>query len=240
MKIRKFLFTLSFLCGISSFMYSAEEVNFQPFELDKLLHEIPGPGEPKITDEYIIFTADKKYSNVGIVFSHENYQKVHSFSVFSRIDDDSHKTKEFLFYCYKREHKFTLLKYRLVIDGIWTADPLNSKTFYDDDMNLYFSQVEDSGSIIVKTEPVNSEFVRFIYKGETNLKLYLAGTFTSWDPWIYQMKETKPGFYEFELPLPSGKYYYNYYEGLKPLTDNTNSQKAYTADGRTYSVLIVP
>lgn len=240
MKLRKFLLISIFFSCLTSVIYSAEEVNYQPFELDKLLHEISEPGEPKITDEYIIFTADKKYANVGIAFSHENYKKVHSFSVFSRNNEDNIKSRQFLFYCYKREHKLTELNYRLVIDGIWTSDPLNSNTYYDDNMNLYFSKVEDARSIIVRTAPINSEYVRFIYKGQSNLKLYLSGTFTSWDPWIYQMKETQPGLYEFELPLPSGKYYYNYYEGLKPLTDNTNLDKVYTADGRTFSVLVVP
>ena len=81
--------------------------------------------------------------------------------------------------------------------------------------------------------------VKFIYKGESGLKLNLAGTFTNWDPWIYEMVETSPGLYELELPLPAGKYYYNYYIGLTPILDNTNPQKIYTTDGRSASVLTV-
>ena len=32
-------------------------------------------------------------------------------------------------------------------------------------------------------------------------------------------------------------YYYNYYIGLTPVTDNTNPRKEYTADGRSVSVI---
>ena len=125
------------------------------------------------------------------------------------------------------------------MDGLWTTDPLNPNKYYDENINLYFSVVEDKKSIINNTEITKSDAVRFIYKGKSGLQLHLAGTFTNWDPWIYELKETSAGFYELSLPLPKGKYYYNYYIGLTPVTDNTNPNKEYTADGRSVSVIEV-
>ena len=62
-----------------------------------------------------------------------------------------------MFYCYKRQHLFTSLKYRLVLDGLWTADPLNPNKEYDESMNLYFSKVEDPGSIKVATKTTKND-----------------------------------------------------------------------------------
>ena len=104
---------------------------------------------------------------------------------------------------------------------------------------MYFSKLENLGQIKIVTESTSSDTVKFIYKGESGLKLNLAGTFTNWDPWIYKLKETKPGFYELDLPLPRGKYYYNYYVGLTPVLDNTNPEVVYTNDGRSMSVISV-
>ena len=223
----------------STSLYAKEEVNYQNYELDTLLHEIDEPQGPVITDEYIIFTCDSKYRYAGIAFDFENYTEVHPFQVLTHIDENDEKSRKFLFYVYKRQHKFTTLKYRLILDGLWTADPLNPVAEYDDSVNLYFSKVEDPGSVRVYTAETDDDSVHFIYKGEPNQTIHLSGTFTNWDPWIYELEETSPGFYELKLPLTSGEYYYNYYIGLTPVLDNTNPKKIYTADGRSASVISV-
>lgn len=209
------------------------------YEFDRILHQINSPCQPVITDDYIIFTAPAKYRSVGIAFDFENYKEIHYFDLLTKSNADGEKEAKFLFYGYKRQHKTTEIKYRLIIDGLWTTDPLNPNKEYDENINLYFSKIEDPDSIIKNTELLKNDIVRFIYKGESGLNLHLAGTFSNWDPWIYELKETSPGFYELELPLPRGKYYYNYYIGLTPIMDNTNPNKEYTADGRSANVIFV-
>ena len=218
--------------------FAAAPVNYQNFELDTLLHNIEKPGEPIVTEDYIIFTANTQNRSVGIAFDFENYQVIHPFQILSSTDDEGKTTRKHLFYCYQRQHRFDTLKYRLVIDGLWTTDPLNPNREYDDQVNLYFSKLENLGQIRIETE-AKDDTVKFIYKGESGLKLQLAGTFTNWDPWIYQLEEIQPGLYELELPLTTGTYYYNYYLGLTPILDNTNPEKIYTADGRSASVIRV-
>lgn len=243
MKRKQFLILTGILILTGSLftgnLFAAEPTNYQNFELDLLLHEIEKPAKPIITEKYIIFTADPKYRFVGIAFDFENYQTVHPFQILTNTDDEGIVTKKHMFYCYERQHKFTTLKYRLVIDGLWTADPLNPDKEYDEESNLYFSKVEDPGSIYIYTAKTEQDTVRFIYNGKTGQKIHLTGTFSNWDPWIYELNETKPGFYELELPLPKGKYYYSYMDGLTPILDNTNSQKIYTVDGRIANVIEV-
>lgn len=222
-----------------SFITAAEKNAVQPFELDKLIHDIEKPCEPIITDDYIIFSADYNYRFVGIAFDFENYQVIHPFQLLTRRDDNNIKQRSLMFYVYERQHKFTTLKYRLVLDGLWTIDPNNPKKEFDFNTNLYFSKVEDLNSVKIYTGDTKSENVHFVYKGESGQKINLTGSFCNWDPWIYQLQETEPGLYELELPLTTGKYLYTYYIGFTPVLDNTNPEKAYAADGRSVNVLYV-
>lgn len=239
MKKMKILMAVSLLFALAGKAFSATPTNFQNYELDTLLHNIEKPCEPIVTEDYIIFTAAVQNRSVGIAFDFENYQVIHPFQLLTNTDEEGKTSRKHLFYCYKRQHRFDSLKYRLIIDGLWTTDPLNPNREYDEQVNLYFSKLENLGQIKIVTESTSSDTVKFIYKGESGLKLNLAGTFTNWDPWIYQLEEIQPGLYELELPLTTGTYYYNYYLGLTPILDNTNPEKIYTADGRSASVIRV-
>ena len=242
MKKCKFFAVLGVLgvfLGLQDLFAKEKAPVYQPYELDKLIHEIEEPGAPVITEDYIIFTAGTDHRNVGIVFDFENYQTIHPFQILMKTDEDGNKTPVHMFYCYERKHKIENIRYRLIMDGLWTTDPLNPDKVYDDSVNLYFSRVSNLGKVYEYTEQTKDDAIRFIYKGEEGLDLHLAGTFSNWDPWIYSLEETSPGFYELSLPLPSGKYYYNYYIGLTPVLDNTNPDKVYTLDGRSASVIVV-
>ncbi|MCR4580370.1 MAG: isoamylase [Treponema sp.] len=240
MKIRKFLIISAALFALGSTkLFAADPIEYQNYDLDLLLHEISEPMAPVITEDYIIFTADPKYRYAGIAFDFEDYQIIHPFQILSQTDENEKKTRWHMFYCYERKHEFTSLKYRLILDGLWTTDPLNPNKVYDDNVNLYFSKVEVPDGVKIYTNTKKDDKVHFIYKGESGQKIHLGGTFTNWDPWIYQLNETSPGLYELDLPLASGKYYYNYYIGLTPVLDNTNPEKIYTNDGRSASVIVV-
>jgi len=240
MKKKRFLIAAGLILGLCvNSMFAAEKVHYQNFDLDLLLHNIEKPCAPIVTDDYIVFTADMHNRFVGIAFDFENYQVIHPFQVMSHTDDEGKSTRKYMFYCYTRKHKMSELKYRLVFDGLWAADPLNPNKEYDEDVNLYFSKIEDPDSIRVYTEATDSDTVHFVYRGKSGQKVRLSGTFTNWDPWIYVLKETSPGFYELNLPLTTGTYYYNYMIGMTAILDESNPEKAYTPDGRSANVIKV-
>ncbi len=220
------------------FAFAAETEGLKSYFYDKIIHEIDHVQAPVITDDYIVFTADSSNRFVGIAFDFENFQTIHPFQILTAYDFDGKEKSSILFYCYERKHNVSSIKYRLVMDGLWTTDPENPVREYDESINLYFSKLNNLGEIATYTKP-EENFTRFIYKGEPGLDLKLAGNFTNWDPWIYTMNETYPGSYELSLPLPSGKYYYSYFVGLTQILDNTNPDKEYTPDGRAANILIV-
>ena len=141
------IFLVGFFIATSTFLFAAEQVVYQNFELDTLLHSINEAQSPVITEDYIIFTSEPNYRYVGIAFDFENYQTIHPFQILTKKDDDGNVSRKLMFYSYKRQHNFTTLKYRLVLDGLWTTDPLNPNSEYDDNVNLYFSVVKDPESI---------------------------------------------------------------------------------------------
>ena len=239
MKRVRFLTGLLFILFCPSILIAAEAENVTPYFYDKIIREIERPEAPVITDDYIVFTADASNRFVGVAFDFENFQTIHPFQILKTYDIDGDETNSVLFYCYERKHKVSSIKYRLVIDGLWTTDPCNPEKIYDENVNLYFSKISNLGETEILTKQTEHSTTHFIYKGDSGLDLKLAGSFTNWDPWIYTMCETKPGLYELDLPLPEGKYYYSYFVGLTPVLDNTNPEKVYTDDGRTANVIIV-
>ena len=114
---------IKYLVGIILFIFltiptfSKEQIFYQNRDLDLMLHDIKKPQAPIVTDDYIIFTCDSKYRYAGIAFDFENYQTVHPFEVFTSVDDEDVKSRDFMFYVYKRQHKFTTIKYRSPLEG---------------------------------------------------------------------------------------------------------------------------
>ena len=219
----------------------------ESYSLENLISGIKEVQSPIVTEDYIIFTADKKARFTGIAFDFENYSKIHTFQRLITRDSEYEPIDSLLFYVCKIPEKARTISYRLVIDGIWTYDPINENKYYSYEADTYFSVVKIDNPIIEKTEnlvPVETTssltgHTRFVYSGKPGQKIRLGGTFTNWDSFIYEMEETSPGFYEITLALPKGKYFYAYYKGTSSFVDETNPDKAYTPDGRVASVLHV-
>ena len=144
-----------------------------------------------------------------------------------------------MFFTLERPADLKEISYRLVIDGLWTPDPVNTNNYYDAETGVSLSKVEIGSTLPVVTGTNSESITRFIYNGESGKTVRIGGTFTNWDSWIYEMPETAPGKYELYLPLPPGTYYYAYYSGLNRFPDPTNPAKAYTPDGKTVSAITI-
>lgn len=209
------------------------------YDYDNLVTSVREVRSPLISDEYILFTAEKNARNVGIAFDFENFSKIHAFSLRKLFDYEGEQTNSWYFYVLKIPPKTQKIFYKLVIDGLWTIDPTNPNTQYDSENGIEFSCIEIPQIKKDITEKTPDGFTKFTCSFEPGKKIRLAGTFTNWDSWIYEMIETTPGKYEIYLPLPPGTYYYAYFSGLKQFIDTTNPSKAYTTDGKTVSSIVV-
>ncbi|AIN93138.1 isoamylase [Treponema putidum] len=230
--MKKSLFLLIF---ISLFLPAAfSEKNIEPEVYQKLVESIVRIEAPKIKDGYIIFTSTG-IRHVGITFSHEDYKQIHTLKKLSRSEFE----KPIFFYIFPIPDELTEIQYRLVIDGLWSSDPLNQNTIFDHTHAMSVSGIDIPYKKEYKTEINNKNSVKFIYFGESKKKIRLAGSFNNWDPFMYDLIEVAPGRYELDLNLPSGTWFYAYFSGSTQLPDNTNKNHVYTADGRIASVITV-
>lgn len=222
----------------SKLMYPVQD-EISAYTKDILISQIQEATAPVVKDGFIVFTADEKARHVGIVFDYENYRVIHSFERRSHYAEDDKPVSSVLFYVTDYPKNVETIKYRLVIDGLWTADPLNPLKEFDNATNTMLSKIEIEKMAEPITEKMPSGLVRFVYYGKTGQNIRLAGSFNNWDSYMYTLRETSSGVYQIDLPLPKGTYYYNFYHGTTALVDEKNPKRAYTKDGRKASVLNV-
>ncbi len=205
---------------------------------NRLVNTISRVEAPKIKDGCIIFTA-KGNRHAGIAFEYEDYQYIHSFKKLMRSEFHGEEVEPVLFYIMEVPEDVSELRYRIVIDGLWSTDPSNPNSFFDykNEMNVSFLQVPFKKEF--KTCKLGKNSVKFTYKGEANKKIKIAGTFNNWDPFMYVLKEVAPGQYEINLSLPKGTWFYAYFSGSTQIPDNTNRNFVYTADGMVASVITI-
>ena len=239
--MKRILFlSLFFTFSVANFFAKEIPIEKDLYEYNNLVAKINKVTSPVVTENYVIFTADASSRFVGIAFDFENYQNIHPFQIRKTKDVDGNTRNSILFYLLERPAKLKNISYRLIIDGLWTSDPNNENKIYDPTSGISISTVHLGLRKPEITNATEYDGVKFIYQGESGQQIRLGGTFTNWDSWIYELKETKPGFYELIIPLPEGTYYYNYYLGMNSIVDKTNPKKAYTSDGRISSVIEVP
>ena len=232
----KRLFLLLVLAAMSLCCLNAQEDN--QYTLDKIRIGIKSAQKPYIAENYIVFTAEDNHRFTGIAFDFEDYRTIHPFEKLVFYDYDNNPRGTVLFYIIPVPKNSTGISYRMIFDGLWTTDPLNPVKQFSFESGTYVSQFKYKNMTPTVTEKKNDKVV-FIHDSAPGLVVRLSGTFSNWDSFIYYLNETSPGHYEIELPLPSGTYYYCFYEGLSPILDTTNPAKVYTPEGRIASVITV-
>jgi hypothetical protein len=236
--IRRKIAVVFFLLCILIAAHTAEQ-EIDPYTYGDLVETIARADAPLITGKYIIFTAAGSARHAGIAFEHENFQSIHAFQRLYRSDEEADSKRSILFYIMQIPEEMRELRYRLVINGLWSTDPLNPEEIFDYSAGMSLSILKIPYQKEYKTAVENNGRTRFVYQGESGKRIYLAGTFNNWDPFMYTLEEVMPGRYELYLPLPNGVWYYAYFKDGKQIPDTTNRQHVYMTDGRTASLISV-
>jgi hypothetical protein len=200
------------------------------------LVNLKNSGAPEAMDDGILFTAPATYKKVGIAFTHEGFSKVYWFQRLLIPDDTPnpqpeaggkqgppvvYKDSGILFYTYTVPEGVESVEYRLIINGLWTADPLNPNQRIDESglARSIAPMPKISRPLAPQDAPAGAVTFRFdAFPRET---IYVAGSFNNWDPFMYEMKEKTPGHYELTLSLPPGTYQYIFfYRGERHLDQN--------------------
>jgi len=228
--------------------------DWESYELISRLLTLPGPNVPVIYENSVIFTAPSDYRRVGVAFAHENFSPTYWFSKLLVPQDrlgapippgqkfpDPYKDSGIQFYIYQVPENINELEYRLIVNGLWTTDPVNPKTRRDPVSGLVWSVLSIPARVItpnpLKGLPKGLYFSFEATPGET---VTVAGNFNGWDPFMYELKEESAGLYTASIPLPPGTYQYVFFHRGKRYIDPNNPRRIYAKDGSAASVVVVP
>jgi hypothetical protein len=221
--------------------------------IDRLL-TLPGPGAPEVFEDAVIFTASSGLRRVGVAFAYEDFSRVYWFRQLLIPQDplgapippgkkvpDPYKDSGLLFYVHQIPKDLNELEYRLIINGLWTVDPVNPQTRRDTVSGLAWS-VLSLPPRNPMPDPLNGppESLSFSFKGPPGETVTVAGNFNGWDPFMYELKESPPGVYTLNLPLPPGKYQYVFFHRGERYLDPYNPRRIYSRDGTAASEIVIP
>jgi hypothetical protein len=209
------------------------------------------PGAPEIYEDSVIFTAPSSHRRVGIAFAFEGYGKVYWFRKLLIPRDPAKIAAEgkkknvelnidsgILFHVQTIPEGIRNLDYRMIIDGLWTQDPLNPLSVTGPS-GLSQSRI----AVPDMPRPVPAQetpgILSLSYTAPPGETVTVAGSFNSWDPFMYEMKETSPGFYSLSLPLPPGTYEYVFFHRGERIPDPHNRDKVYSREGKIASRRVV-
>jgi AMP-activated protein kinase-like protein len=197
-------------------------------------------GPPRLFGEAILFSyqfpGTAKQGQIHTVqasFEHESYSRLHPFSI-------NEAGLYILIATIPLE--VTAVRYRLVVDGVWTFDPQAP------------SQVTDRWGIRISEFPIpayrgatedfpaisRNGLVEFRVLSNSGRSVALVGSFNGWDPFMTPMTETEPGLYSRVVRLTEGEHlYYFMIDGLR-LPDPGNASRRWNVDGMVVSVVRLP
>jgi len=235
---------------VASFSWAEE---WESYEVLNQLLTIRTPSAPVIVENYVIFTADSALRRVGVAFAHENFANIYWFRPLvipqDRLNDQfdpltmsgTYMDSGLQFHVYQIPMNLRELEYRLVVNGLWTVDPLNSQSRRDPVSGLTMS-VLSLPYRRVPPDPLHGlpEGLNFSFRGPPGEIVTVAGNFNGWDPFMYQLREYPEGVYSITIPLPPGTYQYVFYHRGQRYVDPYNPRRTYTRDGGAASEIVVP
>jgi hypothetical protein len=224
----------------------------ESYQFIERLLSLSGPGGPQIFEDGILFTAPSSYRRVGIAFAHEGFGRVYWFQKLMVLEEQgeipagakqppkSYRDSGLLFHVLTIPEELQEVEYRLVINGLWTFDPLNPQRRLDPASGQIRSFVP-CGEVKRPPAPVDMPPGRltFTYAAESGERITVGGSFNNWDPFMYELRERAPGSYSLTLPLPPGVYQYVFFHRGERFPDPRNSRRVYTREGHIASEAVV-
>ena len=170
---------------------------------------------------------------VGARLAHEDYRVFH---IYFRNDNDV-----FLLLLDVPE-EVEELRYRLVVDGLWTNDPFNPRAEEDAFGRVFsvFSLRDRPDPTVVSPEIHRGESVTFTFRTLPGRAVSVAGDFNNWNPFWHRMQETRPGEYRLTVRMPPGQHFYYYVVNGRRVLDPINQNTARDFEGYQVSTFTLP
>jgi len=195
---------------------------------------------PQIFSDNLILTyqdpdpyRNNRIQYVGAAFSNENFTHIHTFQ---------RNSYGVYFLVYPLPEGVSQIQYRLVVDGLWIADPKNQLSVVSPDSGIRLSVAEiPPQPSLPQPSPriLPGDQVEFDLHSTPGQAVFVAGSFNNWDPYMHRMEETSPGNYTLTIRVRPGTYYYYYVTDGRRVDDPLNNSSAFAGDGSRVSVFNV-
>lgn len=192
-------------------------------------------GPPEVWRNNLILSCvpSHKARFVGAAFSTDDFQTVYTYQ----------KNEHGVYFLILPLPNEEIVDYRVVIDGIWLEDAENGERVKDRN-GLYLSRLTFPPEQRVRQlSPVLKDergTVEFYIQTSPGKRVYLAGDFNRWDPYMTVLKEKEPGLYSTVLSIKPGRYAYYFLIDGEPVPDPLNFQKNQSSTGEDVSILFIP
>jgi hypothetical protein len=230
-KLRIFWLSLLSLVGFIAVLNAQEgapssiviQDNISPLELQMVFKGFSS-RKPIVMggDLYLFYHSHLPVRYVSVAFDFDGYTKQY---LMYRGEGDIFYVKVTPPLGYKK------VKYRYVVDGLWTHDENNSD-FQENFLGNKFSllSLPDWNTTFALQNPVITDQGRVIlyYLGSSGQTVSVAGNFNNWNPFINQLKEEsdRPGVYSIELDIPPGDVYYYFVVAGNRYLDTLNPARS--------------
>jgi len=242
-----YILLLIFAAGVS---YGTVET-IESFEILGHLLGLSEPGPPEIIDNKVVFTASSSLRRVGIAFADEGFARVHWFRPLMVSEDPlerirrgrragAHRDSGIAFHIHEIPDGVTQIEYRLIINGLWTADPSNPNTRRDG--------ISGSTMSVISVPPRQQTHhplmgqpggLYFVFRGPPGETVTVAGSFNNWDPFMYELREGPPGTFSIHIPLPPGRHQYVFFHRGERFPDPYNPVQVFSREGKIASEIVI-
>ena len=214
---------INFLIITGLLLGTSETFSASNPQLDLALRSITKASAPQIIEKHLIlsYSSDLQPRYVAAKFSHESFSKLHLFSL----------NENNIFVLPLPLNQLTeTLKYLLVVDGIPTTDP-NNQTLINSPLGTKLSSFtvptqQTDFNLLPHPQSNDDGTVTFRLQTYPNRRVTVTGTFASWDPFLFQMKEIYPGLYSTTIRISEGRHYYYFLANGSRIIDPNNPELA--------------
>ena len=223
----------SFLCLAGICLFPAGSQTNR--DMDFMIANLEEAGYPFIFGDYIVlsYKPDEPTRYIGARFSHENFKFLYTY-----IRNDHNV----FFLLYPIPLDQDIIRYRIVVDGIWMEDPFNFNV-YKDAMGIPFSVIMLEGEFekpVVNPVIVSERTVSFRLEEIPGESVFIAGDFNNWDPFFHPLKKEGDGLWHITLTLLPGRHYYYFISGATKFIDPYNPDVMLNEDDLPVSTFILP
>lgn len=197
-----------------------------PLTLDLALKSASAAQPPRMIGDTLIlsFRPDHFVHTVGVRFEHESWAVLHPYEV---------NEKGLFVFAYPVPEGLLVIRYRIVVDGLWMADPTNEAGSSDalgNEISVFSLDKEPSRPIVNPRFEKDGELT-FTFHGAAGQRVALVGDFNNWDPFMTLMKETSPGVFSVTVRVPTGGHFYYFLTQGRRVLDRYNADTGTDPDG---------